>query len=216
VIGNIGENFYLRPDSAHPAKMWLNDFDLNGTVDQFRTQTIHGKDIPLFVRRDLTEQFPSLKKENLKNNDYANKSIQQLFGKEIIDRSTVEQFNYCSSIIAINDGTGRFTIRKLPPVIQLSSANAITVADINHDNRPDLVIGGNNFNFPPQFGRLDASFGDVLLNRGGGKFETMNAQESGLDLRGEVRDIKLIKGKRKKYIIIAINDQIPALYQLQN
>jgi hypothetical protein len=82
-------------------------------------------------------------------------------------------------------------------VIQLSSANAIAIADINHDDRPDLVIGGNNFNFPPQFGRLDASFGDVLLNRGGGKFETMNSQESGLDLRGEVRDIKLVKGKRK-------------------
>jgi hypothetical protein len=44
----IGENFYLRPDSAHPAKMWLNDFDLNGIVDQFRTQTINGK-IYLFL-----------------------------------------------------------------------------------------------------------------------------------------------------------------------
>jgi len=216
VIGNVGENFSLRPDSTHPAKMWLNDFDLNGIVDQFRTQTIDGKDIPLFVRRDLTEQFPSLKKENLKNNDYAGKTIQQLFSKEIIERSTVKEFNYCSSIIAFNDGTGRFTIQKLPPVIQLSSANAIAITDINNDGRADLVIGGNNFNFPPQFGRLDASLGDVLLNRGGGKFEPMKSRESGLDLRGEVRDIKLIKGKRNRYLLFAINDQLPGLYQLQN
>ena len=30
VLGNIGQNAYLRPDSAHPVKIFINDFDNNG------------------------------------------------------------------------------------------------------------------------------------------------------------------------------------------
>ena len=66
ILGNIGENFYLQPDSAHPVKMWLNDFDQSGSVDQFRTKTIDGKDMPVFIKKDLTEQFPGIEKKQLK------------------------------------------------------------------------------------------------------------------------------------------------------
>ena len=54
---------------------------------------------------------------------------------------------------------------------QLSSVNAIVLTDINNDNKPDLVLGGNMFGFPPQFGRLDGSYGHVLLNEGNGKLD---------------------------------------------
>ena len=76
-------------------------------------------------------------------------------------------------MVAINDGKGGFTVQKLPPMTQLSSTNAICITDINNDNKPDLIIGGNKFGFPPQFGRLDASYGDVLINTGSGKFTRM-------------------------------------------
>ena len=91
ILGNIGENFYLKPDSAHPVKMWLNDFDQSGSIDQFRTRTINGKDMPVFVKKDVTDQFPGLKKDNLKNNDYATKTIQQLFSKKLIEESTIKE-----------------------------------------------------------------------------------------------------------------------------
>lgn len=216
ILGNIGENFYLQPDSVHPVKMWLNDFDQSGSVDQFRTKTIDGKDMPIFIKKDLTEQFPALKKSNLKNIDYATKTVQQLFSKKLIEESTVKYFNYNSSVVAINDGKGRFTVQKLPPMTQLSSTNAICIADINNDNSPDLIIGGNRFGFPPQFGRLDASYGDVLINNGGGKFTRIAPAETGLTITGQVRDIKEVKGKNKPYIVITVNDQLPVLYQLEN
>jgi len=215
ILGNIGENFSLQPDSAHPVKMWLNDFDQSGSIDQFRTKTIDGKDMPVFIKRDVTEQFPSLKKENLKNSDYATKTIQQLFGQQIIEESTVKEFNYSSSVAAINDGNGSFIIQKLPAMVQLSSVNAIAVTDINNDNRMDLITGGNKFNFPPQFGRLDASTGDVLINLGSGKFARIEPRISGLNLTGEVRDIIEINGINKRYILIALNDRFPVLYRLE-
>ena len=43
ILGNIGENFYLHPDSASPVKLWINDFDQNGIVDKVLTRTIDGR-----------------------------------------------------------------------------------------------------------------------------------------------------------------------------
>jgi hypothetical protein len=215
IIGNIGENFYLKPDSLHPVKMWLNDFDQSGSMDQFITKTIGEKDMPVFLRRDITEQFPALKKQNLKNSDYAKKPVQELFSKDLIEKSQIKKFNYCSSVVAINNGNGSFTIQKLPAMVQLSSVNSVLVTDINHDKKPDLIIGGNKFGFPPQFGRVDASYGSVLLNNGKGNFEWIESNTSGVNITGEIKDIKEIKGKGKSYIIVVRNDQFPMLYQIK-
>ncbi len=35
VLGNIGENFYSRPDLQDPVKLWINDFNNNGTMIRF-------------------------------------------------------------------------------------------------------------------------------------------------------------------------------------
>ncbi|MEO6221490.1 MAG: VCBS repeat-containing protein, partial [Ginsengibacter sp.] len=159
---------------------------------------------------------PGLRKLNFNYTDYATKTLQQLFSKELIENSVVKKFNYCSSVIAINDGNGSFTINKLPIMVQLSSMNAIFVTDVNNDNKPDLITGGNKFIFPPQFGRLDASFGDVLINMGNSNFTMMEHNKSGLNITGQVKDIKEIKGNNKRFILFAINDQFPELYQIKN
>lgn len=215
VIGNIGENFYLKPDQNKPVKLWVNDFDQDGNVEPFLTKTIRGKDMPVFLKREITDQFPALKKENLKHSDYAGKTIQDLFGKEVTGKSMQKKFNYCSSIVAFNDGKGSFTIRPLPVMVQLSAVTAIEVTDINQDNKADLVMGGNMFDFPPQFGRLDASYGHVLLNTGGGDFRRVAPKRSGLSLRGAIRDIKEIKGRGERYILVVQNNEWPSLYRIK-
>jgi enediyne biosynthesis protein E4 len=215
ILGNIGENFYLRPNENNPVILWLNDFDNNGTREQFLTKRIAGKDMPVFLRREITDQFPALKKANLRHRDYAKKTIQELFGKEIIAKSLKKQFNYCQSVIAINDGKGKFTIQPLPTRVQLSSVNAIKVTDINGDNKPDLVMGGNMFGFPPQFGRLDGSYGHVLLNNGKGNFEWITPKRSGLRMRGSVRDIEEIRSKDKRYLLVVQNDEQPGLFRIK-
>jgi hypothetical protein len=77
------------------------------------------------------------------------------------------------------------------------------------------VLGGNEFGFLPQFGRLDGSFGDVLINDGKGNFSFMKNRVSGLNIRGMVRDITLIKGPAGTRVLFAINDEYPVLYQLE-
>jgi hypothetical protein len=214
VMGNVGENFYLRPDSANPVKLWVNDFDQNGNMDNVLSRTINGRDMPVFLKKDMESQLPSLKKQNLKYEDYARKTVQQLFPPELLHSSVVKQFNYCPSIIAFNEGNGRFRIQPLPQETQFSSVNAIWCTDVNGDGRPDLITGGNEFGFLPQFGRLDASFGDVLLNNGKGGFTWLPPARSGLQVSGQVRDITGIRGSNTDYILFLVNDQYPVLYQL--
>ena len=214
VLGNIGENFYLRPDIQHPVKLWINDFDQNNTPDIILSETIDGKDKPVFLKHELQDQIPSIKKQNLKHSEFAKKSIQEFFPPEVIKSSVVKLFNYSSSCIAYNKGNGNFSIDPLPPMVQLSSVNAINYTDINGDGLPDLIIGGNNFCFPPQFGRLDASVGSVLINKGKGRFEWIYPNQSGLDIDGMVRDINYIPGKKHNHLLFLVNDELPVLYRI--
>ena len=216
ILGNMGENFYLHPDSANPVKLWINDFDQNGSIDKLLTYTIDGKDMPVFLKRDLEEQIPGIKKSNLKNEAYSKKSIQDLFAKDVIDKCIVKKVNYTSSCVAINNGNGNFTLQKLPNMAQLSCVNIAYTTDFNNDGYPDLVLGGNQFGFLPQFERLDASLGDILINDGSGKFIWQDAKKTGLNLRGEIRDIQEIKGKQKNYLLFLQNNEYPVLTEINS
>ena len=215
ILGNIGENFYLRPDRENPVKLWVKDFDNSGTIEQFLTRTVKGADMPVFLKREVTDQFPFLKKQNLRHSDYAKKSIGDLFGENTLKDATVYTFNYCPSVVAINNGNGNFSVRPLPVYVQLSSVNAICVSDINGDGRPDLLLGGNMFGFPPQFGRLDASYGHVLINKGNGEFNYIETKSTGIMVKGEVKDIKEIQIKNRRNYLFTQNDSIPVFYRLK-
>ncbi|HEY0433485.1 MAG TPA: FG-GAP-like repeat-containing protein, partial [Chitinophagaceae bacterium] len=214
VFGNVGENFYLRPDSAHPVKLFVNDFDQNGVVDKILTYTVDGHDKPVFLKHDLEDAMPFLKKNNLRHAEYAKKSVQDLVPADALNKALQKTFNYCSSIIAFNEGNGKFRVSKLPDMTQLSSVNAVVSTDINGDGLPDLILGGNQFDFLPQLERLDASRGDVLINKGQGKFARMDARGSGLDVTGEVRDLAAIRVGDRRYVLFFVNDSYPAVYEL--
>ncbi|MEP6950727.1 MAG: FG-GAP-like repeat-containing protein, partial [Ginsengibacter sp.] len=213
VLGNIGENFYLHPDLQDPVKLWINDFNNNGTMDKILTRTVDGEDKAVFLKHEIQDQIPSLKKQNLKHSEYAKKTMRELFPGEQLNDATVKLFNYPSSIIALNKGDGKFVIEKLPPMAQISSTNAILQMDVNNDGFIDLILGGNNFGFLPQFGRLDASYGDILINDHHGGFTRLDYFHSGLEVKGEVRDIKEIRTANKNYILFMVNDEYPVLYE---
>lgn len=215
ILGNIGENFYLNPDELHPVKLWIKDFDQNGAPDIILSRTINGKDMPVLLKHDLEEQIPSLKKQNLKHHEFGKKSIQELFTKETLKDVKIKQFNYSSSCIAYNEMEGQFKVERLPAMSQISSVNAICPFDINEDGRKDLVMAGNSYYFPTQFGRLDAGGGNVLVNNGKRKFTWLYPNQSGLHIIGQVRDIAVIPVNGKYRVLFLLNDDFPLLYEIR-
>ncbi len=215
VLGNQGENVHYRATKDRPMKMWINDFDYNGTIEQVITQFDNGNDYPIHQKKELTNQLVSLKKQNLKASDYASRTIQELFSKEIIDNSIVKYGNTTQSVIAINNGNGQFDIKALPYQVQLSCVCDISCTDINNDGHLDLVMAGNNFEFKPQFSRLDANFGNVLLGNGNLEFIWQHYNTSGFFIRDEVKFLKQLKDKDgKRYLVVAINDNKPRIYAI--
>ena len=211
ILGNIGENFALQPDSLHPVKLWLNDFNNNGRVDKILTSTIDGRDMPVFLKRDMEGQIPMVK--NLRHKEYAKKSIQELFPGRT-DPSTLKTFNFSSSIIAFSQGKDSFKIKKMPALAQFSSINAILPVDVNGDGRIDLVMGGNEFGFIPQFERLDGSEGLLLMNSGAGALKVSSYKQSGLKVKGMVRAIRLLRTAFGSSVLFLLNDSTPALYHI--
>ncbi len=215
VLGNYGDNFYLHADSSNPVKMFINDFDGNGIPEKIITKSIEQKDKPVFLKRELQEQIPSLKKQNLRHADFATKTIEELFPADVLEKCIIKQVNFSSSCIAWNEGNGKFSVQALPLFAQLSSINAILVQDVNNDQKPDLIIAGNEFGFIPQLGRLDASSGNVLLNTGNRSWQTLYQKQTGINVRGAVRDIKVISTPKGKAVLFLQNNDVPVLYSLK-
>ncbi len=213
VLGNIGQNFYLQPDSANPVRLWIQDFNENGQVEKILTRTINGKDLPVFTKKELTDQVPALKKQNLRHEQYANRSIQELFDSKLLSKSEQRTFTYSSSVIAWNLGEGKFSVAELPMPIQWSSVNALLAEDINGDGQTDLLLGGNRTALLPQFGRLDASFGHVLLNKGNRSWEYRSGISTGFSYRGVTKGLLSIRTKRKPSILLIPNNDQPKLFE---
>ncbi|MBC2837859.1 VCBS repeat-containing protein [Robiginitalea sp. SC105] len=217
VLGNQGSNLHYKPSPGKPMKMWVNDFDSNGTLEQVVTLSTESGDYPLHQKKELTAQVVSLKKENLKASVYAQRTIQELFPPELVSRSIVKSSRISESVIAINEGNGSFRIQPLPSRVQLSCICGISCEDINGDGNLDLVMAGNNFEFKPQFSRLDAGYGNVLLGNGQMDFQWQPYEKSGFFLREEVKYLQTLRDAAgRRYLLAALNESQPRLYALND
>ena len=215
ILGNQGANLHYKPKAGQPMKMWVNDFDNNGAIEQIVTQNYEGGDYPIHQKKELTGQLVSLKKQNLKASDYAKRTINELFPEEVINSAIVKKAAISESVIAINEGGGKFTIKILPQRVQFSCVCGITCTDVNQDGNLDLIMAGNNYEFKPQFSRLDASYGNVLLGNGKLNFEWQNYDDSGFFVKGEVKHLKELKDKNgKRFLIATVNDNEPKIFAL--
>ncbi len=216
ILGNSGSNIIYKASQKKPIKMFINDFDNNGTIEQITTQSIGGKDYPIILKRELTNQIVSLKKENIKFSDYAKKSIDKLFSKEVLNNTIVKTVNTMESVIAVNDGKGNFKIKKLPQQVQFSSVSAIHITDFNNDAVLDIVLGGNNYGFKPQYSRQDSSNGDILLGTGNATYKLMPSEDSGFFQKGEIKHIKSFKdSNNNNFLFIARNSESPITYKIK-
>ena len=169
----------------------------------------------MFTKRELTDALPGLKKMNLKHEEYARKTIQEILGAATKE-ATILEVRTAQSAIAYNNGKGVFILKALPMPAQLSSVHAIWTGDVNNDAYPDLVLSGNFFDLLPQFCRLDAASGWVLINDRKGGFTALEKKQCGLNLQGQTRDILSVKSQGGAYLIFLENNSTPALYRFNN
>ncbi len=216
ILGNFGLNSQLKASPDEPVQMYYKDFDGNGSLDPIMTSYIMGESYPVFSKDDLLGQLSGLKKKYVNYSDYADQKITDIFtSEELSDAKILKAKNFSTSYIE-NLGNNKFKISPLPAPAQFSPIYGILVQDFNTDGNLDVILAGNFFGTRVKYGRYDANKGLLLLGNGKGNFEPVSAQESGLNIDGEVRDISSIKvADGKQLLLFARNDEGVKTYEVK-
>lgn len=214
LAGNLGLNSKLRASKNEPMKLYVADFDNNETTEQIVTCYFDGTEYPFYTRDEMTKQMPSLKKKYLSYQKFAEASFNEMFPREVIQKSIVYQVSTLESIFAENLGNGSFRVKSLPRAAQISTVNCFLVDDVNADGKKDVLTAGNFYPMNIQMGRQDASYGLLLETDGKNNFTAIPAFRSGFSVRGEVRALRFIKTSAKKFVVAVRNNDTPVLFEM--
>ena len=208
VLANHGLNTFFKQGD----RMYVNDFDRNGSVEQLFCTKVGEKYYPIVDKDELLSQLPSLKKSLVYYKDYGKKSMEDLFPKSILDNSKVFEVRLLSSILLLSDAKGYRKV-ELPVEAQYSPIYSFLVLDFDNDGVQDIIAGGNQYAVKPQFGRYDASngwlFKGVLQD---GQFTLKSGID--LDIKGQIRDIEYVTVKGTRYILFAKYDDDLEIYEI--
>jgi hypothetical protein len=206
IIGNHGLNTFFKASAERPVTMYVNDFDLNGTIEQIICTWNGDKSYPVAMKDELVKQIPSLAKKYIKYDDYKNQTISDIFPADVLARSVKLYSTIMESCLMINSGDGSFHLTPLPAEAQFSPVFAINANDFDHDGICDIIIGGNQCRAKPQTGIYDSSYGLMIKGTDKGTWQPVSAISSGFFTRGEIRDLKIIKINGNPVLVVARNN----------
>ena len=207
VVGNLGLNSKFKPTIESPLSLYVNDFDLNSSMEPVFAFQKGEQEYPLALRQDMIKQMSSLKKDFLYYKDYANKTITDIFEPRLLKEATRLSFYESRTCVMLNQGSD-FVLKPLPVQAQVSPVYDIEALDLNKDGNLDLIMGGNLYGVKPEAGRYDALLGLVLTGDGSGNFTPMSSVQSGLKISGEIRHIALLNAKNPQIAFVRNNDSV--------
>lgn len=213
LVGNLGLNSRMKATEKEPIRLYVNDFDKNGTTDQVLTYYLGHEEVMFGNKREAETQFPYLKKKFIFARDFAKATIPELLGEENVKNSKILEANYLSNAILVNDGKGKFTLKALPFNAQFSPFYTAEIMDVNNDKLPDILLMGNFYETNIQRGQYDADYGTLLLNKGKNVFVKMPL--NGLQIRGQVRRSREIIIDQKRSYIFAKNSGFLQIIKFQ-
>jgi hypothetical protein len=203
LAGNWGHNTKLYAGKNGPLKLYVKDFDKNGSIEQLMCYTIDGKEYPFLAKDELERPLPVLKKAYLTYSEVAGKTVQYMLYDLFKDYTELKAETLSSSCF-LNDGKGNFTRIDLPEELQLAPVMAFT----QMEEPGTFMAAGNFYGVIPYEGRYDALSPTVFeFNK--------NLNRFSLDytvpfIHGEARDLKWLQvtGNKKLLVIANNNDKL--------
>jgi hypothetical protein len=206
IAGNLGLNSMLKASVNNPIELFLSDFDNNGTPDPVICSKQNGLSYPVATYDELSVQIPDMNKRIKNYSDFAGKTVQEIFGNEKVNHSTLKKAVQFESCAFVNNGNGTFQTKKLTTEAQFSPIRAALSGDYNADGVLDLLLTGNNYAVRPSLGRQDASFGWLLEGNQESQFQTRYSSETGFFIRGDSRKAIQLNISGKPHVLIAVNN----------
>lgn len=213
LAGNWGLNTKFNASLDKPVTLYINDFDGNGSIETVVTH-FHGNKETVFSSKDeLAKQMPFLNKKFLFYKDFAKASLEELFGRENLEKAAKRKVYLLETSYFENDGKGNFSPKELPLIVQSSTVNDIYIDNNDEKTTNEILMVGNNFEISTQLGRLDASHGLVLQNDEEGNIYW----KENLNISGAARKIEKVNRNGNEELIITLNNDFPVfLIKKQN
>ncbi|MDB9795056.1 VCBS repeat-containing protein [Flavobacteriaceae bacterium] len=193
VMGNIGLNTRFKA----PLKMFVNDFDHNGDLETIVAHPINDIYFPIDSKDKLESQLIGLIKKRFPDYEsFAGKSVEEIFGNKILEKSKILNVNELRTGIFKNDN-GVFEFNPLPYNFQFGQTS--TLEKINYLGKDGILFSGLKSDLPPYQGVWKSHMHNVLWMDG----TTDNLSSLGIEIPKDRFSIKQMQGGQKDIIVIA-------------
>lgn len=211
LLGNWGTNSKFKASAKYPLKMYYHDFDENGSTETIVCVEKDKRYYPLLGLDNLAQQLVVLRKTFPKYEDFAGKTIEQLFDKKRLQNATVlEVHELRSGYLKNEEGVFRFV--PFQNEMQVAPIRTFLEYDFDADGKSEVLAAGNYFGIAPIQGRLD-SFSGALIKSDA---ETVLGPKLGIDLSNKaVKNLNIIQLKNKPYLLVTINNDAAEVYEIK-
>jgi hypothetical protein len=213
VLGNLGLNSRYKTSSQEPVRVYVGDFNQDGTPDPLMAHYIQGVNRPAHPRDDLLQQVVSFKKRYPSYGTYAEATMESLLSETKATPQIYEAQTFATSCL-MNHGNNGWELKPLPMEAQFAPIFGILTGDYTGDGRADLLLSGNCYAPDVLTGRYDASQSVVLKGDDKGNFKPIHPQESGLCIMGDAKGLaELITADGHVLVLAAQNDDTLQLWK---
>lgn len=208
LAGNWGHNTKLWSGKNGPVKLYVKDFDGNGSIEQILCYTIDGKEYTFLAKDELERSLPVLKKYYLTYSEVAGQTVQYMFYNLFKDY-VEEKAEVLGSSYLINDGKGNFTVKEMPDELQLAP-----VFSFVENNKGTYIAAGNFYGVIPYEGRYDALKPTMFSYNNQLRGEVKSIIP---DFTSEARDMKwLTTNHGEKLLMISTNNDKIRFYKIKS
>ena len=211
LLGNEGLNTLYHASTAEPVQIVGKDFNDDGLFDPILGYVIDGTRYPALPRDALNQQIVQFRRKFLHYADYAKAGFDELFSKNDLEGAWRGEARELRSCYAENLGGGRFALRPLPMLAQMSPIFGFVVRDFDGDGHLDALATGGFWGNEANMGRQDASPGLLLRSDGRGGFTALDPGQSGFQVVGDARRSCVLS--RPTRVVTALNSGPVAVHR---
>lgn len=207
ICGNLGLNSFFKTSKEKPTCIYASDFDNNGENDPILCTYFGEQAYPVHSRDELLDQMTSYRKKYLRYAPFAKATITDLFGKDKVSKASVFSAYTFANTAFINEGS-TFKAIELPKEAQVSVGQSMALYDIDGNGTKEILFGGNYWDTDFDFGKYDASVGNVMSYDATNGFTCL--PNYGFIANKNVREFKVLNDE---LIVIANNDGPVEVYR---
>ena len=152
----------------------------------------------------IAEKFPTY-------DAFANASMEDIYGEKL-DSAIAYEATTFQSILLINQGGSAFKKVALPAAAQTFPALSVAFHDVNKDGYEDAILAGTIYNTEVETPRWDGGSGMVLLSNQKDGYTV--ADDSGLFISDNVKDLELITINGQDYLVAGRNNELLMVYKM--